>query len=134
MSPSPRRSLQRVASALACTAALLWALPSQARVTKIIIDSVTPVTGQTLAYELLRGRAFGVLDPADAHNAVINDIGLGLDADGKLRYETSFTISKPVDLSRASGFLWHDVPNRGGNFTIPPVERELGDIGLASGW
>ena len=134
MSPSPRRSLLRVASALACTAALLWALPSQARVTKIIIDSVTPVTGQTLAYELLRGRAFGVLDPADAHNAVINDIGLGLDADGKLRYETSFTISKPVDLSRASGFLWHDVPNRGGNFTIPAVERELADIGLASGW
>ena len=134
MSPSPCRSLLRVASALACTAGLLWALPSQARVTKIIIDSVTPVTGQTLAYELLRGRAFGVLDPAAAHNAVINDIGLGLDADGKLRYETSFTISKPVDLSKASGFLWHDVPNRGGNITIPAVERELGDIGLASGW
>lgn len=63
------------------------------------------MTGQPLAYELLRGRAFGMLDPADPHNTLITDIGLGLDADGKLRYETSFTISKPVDLSRASGFL-----------------------------
>ena len=134
MNPTPRGGMLRAIAILAGMAALLSAQPSQARVTKIVIDSVTPVTGQTLAYELLRGRAFGVLDPADAHNAVINDIGLGLDADGKLRYETTFTISKPVDLSKASGFLWHDVPNRGGNFTIPAVERALGDIGLASGW
>ena len=29
-----------------------------------------------------------------------------------------FTITKPVDLAKASGFLWHDVPNRGGNIII----------------
>lgn len=107
---------------------------AQARVTRITIDSVTPLAGQPLAYEVVRGRAFGELDPADPHNTVINDLTLGLDAGGKLRYETTFTIVKPVDLSQSSGFLWHDVPNRGGNFQIPVAERLLGDIGLASGW
>jgi hypothetical protein len=115
-------------------AAVAAAGTSQARVTRIVIDSTTPVTGQTIAYEQIRGRAFGELDPNDAHNAVITDINLGLDTDGKLKYETSFSIIKPVDLSLASGFMWHDVPNRGGNITIVAAERELRDIGLASGW
>lgn len=107
---------------------------AQARVTRIVIDSVVTVTGQSIPYQTLRGRAFGELDPDDPHNAVITDIQLGKDADGKVRYETTFTITKPVDMSQASGFLWHDVPNRGGNFIMPAVERELGDVGLASGW
>jgi hypothetical protein len=123
-----------VLGSLCAGVVMLAAAPTHARVTRIVIDSTVAVTGQTLAYETLRGRAFGELDPNDARNAVITDIQLGKDADGKLRYETSFTITKPVDLSRASGFLWHDVPNRGGNFIMPAVERELGDIGLASGW
>ena len=130
------KSTVRAAMSLTLVAGAMAALPAQARVTRIVIDSTTAssVAGQTIAYEQIRGRAFGELDPADSHNAVITDIGLGLDADGKLRYETSFSIIKPVDMSRASGFLWHDVPNRGGNITIPAVERNLGDIGLASGW
>jgi len=123
------------ALALAAGSLLLLApAPVQARVTRIVIDSTTPGTGGTLPHEILRGRAFGELDPNDPRNAVITDIQLGRDADGKVRYETSFTIVKPVDLSRASGFMWHDVPNRGGNFLIPTLERDLGDIGLASGW
>jgi hypothetical protein len=117
-------------------ASAVWALPAQARVTRIVIDSTTPstVAGQSIAYEQVRGRAFGELDPADARNAVITDITLGLQSDGKLRYETTFSIIKPVNMALASGFMWHDVPNRGGNFTIPLAERELRDIGLASGW
>jgi len=121
-----------VPAALVCT--VLAAPLAQARVTRIVIDTTTPLAGQALAYEVVRGRAFGELDPADPHNAVINDLTLGLGAGGKLRYETTFSIVKPVDLSKASGFLWHDVPNRGGNIQIPAAERTLGDIGLASGW
>jgi hypothetical protein len=82
----------------------------------------------------VRGRAFGVLDPNDAHNQIITDIQLGKDPDGKVRYEATFVITKPVDLSNASGFMWHDVPNRGGAITIVAAERNLGDIGLASAW
>jgi hypothetical protein len=129
-----RRAGIRLALSLV-TAACAFAAPSaQARVTRIVIDSVTPLAGQTLAYEQVRGRAFGVVDPSDAKNAVINDVTLGLDADGKLRYETTFTITKPVNMAQASGFLWHDVPNRGGAITIVATERELGDVGIASGW
>jgi len=107
---------------------------AQARVTRIVIDSTSAVTGQAVPYETLRGRAFGELDPNDAKNAVITDILLGKDADGKVRYETSFTLTKPVDMSQASGFMWHDVPNRGGSIIIAAVERNLGDVGLTSGW
>jgi hypothetical protein len=119
----------------AVVAALLaWMPASQGRVTKIVIDSTTPVTGQPLVYQLIRGRAFGELDPADSHNQIITDLAAGADADGKVRYEASFAITAPVDLSQSSGFMWHDVPNRGGNIQINATERGLGDIGLASAW
>jgi Alpha/beta hydrolase domain len=121
-------------SLLLGTTALALAPVAQARVTKIIIDAVAPLTGQILAYEQIRGRAFGEIDVRDPRNAVITDVALGADADSKLRYETTFTITKPVILGQSSGFLWHDVPNRGGVITIPVAERSLGDIGLASGW
>src|SRR5678815_3002554 len=37
-------------------------------------------------------------------------------------------------MAMASGFLWHDVPNRGGSIIINVTERDLGDIGLTSAW
>src|SRR6478736_2399407 len=105
---------------------LAWTPATQARVTRIVIDSTTPVTGQALPYELVRGRAFGELDPADPHNQIITDIGAAGDVDGKVRYEATFAITKPVDMSQASGFMWHDVPNRGGNIQINATERGFG--------
>ena len=134
MEPRTRTRALVVASLTAAFASALLPAPGVARVTRIVIDSTTTVTGQAIAYEQLRGRAFGELDPNDPHNAIITDIQLGRDPDGKVRYETSFTLTKPVDLAGASGFLWHDVPNRGGSITIAAAERSLGDIGLASGW
>src|SRR5450755_1976816 len=107
---------------------------AHARVTRIVIDSTMALTGQDSAYEQVRGRAFGMLDPGDPHNAIITDIALGMDADGKVRYETTFVVTKPDDMTQASGFMWHDVPNRGGVYTIAAAERNLGDVGLASGW
>ncbi|MET3462774.1 alpha/beta hydrolase domain-containing protein [Variovorax atrisoli] len=129
-----RSRLHRLAMATAAAAAIAAAAPAGARVTRIVIDGVSPLAGQSIPYEEIRGRAFGELDPGDPHNGVITDIKQGADADGKVRYETSFNLVKPVDMKRASGFLWHDVPNRGGTGTIVVEERELGDIGLRSGW
>ncbi len=37
-------------------------------------------------------------------------------------------------MSKSSGFLWHDVPNRGGAVNVPVQERNAGDIELRSGW
>jgi Alpha/beta hydrolase domain len=115
-------------------ALLVLAAPTQARVTRIVIDSTTTLTGQERAYEQVRGRAFGELDPGDAHNTIITDLALGKDADGKIHYETTFMLTKPVDMAQASGFMWHDVPNRGSAYAVAVAERNLGDVVLASGW
>ncbi len=120
---------------------LALAAPVQAEVKKIVIEKkVSPAFdgrsfGSAGQYETLAGRAFGELDPNDRRNAVITDITLApRNARGMVEYEATFFLVKPIDMSRASRLMWHDVPNRGGRITIPAVEREMGDVGLSSGW
>jgi Alpha/beta hydrolase domain len=114
--------------------------PAHARVTRIVIDETialpVPAGGPqpAIAYEQVAGRAFGELDPRLPGNAIIQDIELGKDADGKARYVASFVIYKPVDMTKASGLLWHDVPNRGRVFPFAAQEQAMGDIMLASAW
>jgi len=118
--------------------ALAFAAPADARVTRIVIDEILPMDAASpsaaIAYEQVAGRAFGELDPKLPGNAIIQDIELAKDADGKVRYIASFVIYKPVDMNRASGLMWHDVPNRGRVFSFAPQERAFGDVMLASGW
>ena len=77
----------------------------------------------------------GELDPADPKNALITDIELApKNAQGKVEYIASFRIRKPKDMSLASGLLWHDVPNRGGNVNLTPYLFSAGDAQLLSGW
>src|SRR5258705_3210544 len=57
---------------LAVVALLAWVPPADARVTRIVIDTTTPIAGQP--YETLTGRAFAELHPADPLNAPITDI------------------------------------------------------------
>lgn len=125
------------APAVAALALALTAGTAQARVTRIVIDEVQPmpaVAGAPIAYEQIAGRAFGELDAKLPVNAIIQDIELVKEADGKARYVASFVIYKPVDLKQASGLMWHDVPNRGRIFPTAPQERVAGDILLASAW
>ena len=124
-------------AALALGAALAPA--AQARVIRIVIDERVPLAAQAgaapgIAYEQIAGRAFGTLDPKLPGNALIQDITLGLEADGQARYVATFLLIKPVDLKQASGLLWHDVPNRGRNFPMAAQERAAGDVLLASAW
>jgi Alpha/beta hydrolase domain len=132
---------------LAAAALLVWTGTSQARVTKIVIDNKTspafctgtppvcPSFGDAGQYETLTGRAFGELDPYDPQNALITDIALApRNANQKVTYIASFFIVKPIDMTKASGLLWHDVPNRGGRVTITTDLRAFGDIGVSSGW
>src|SRR3954464_5359158 len=119
---------------VALAVALAWAPASQARVTKIIIDRTAALSGDA-TYETLTGRAFGELDPNDEHNALITDIQTApRNANGKVEYIASFFVVKPVDMSKASGLLWHDVPNRGGRITISSDLRAQGDVGVSRGW
>lgn len=137
----PTRHLKPAGAAGKATAAmalsLALAMPAQARVTRIVIDEVQPmpaVAGAAIAYEQIAGRAFGELDAKLPVNAIIQDIELVKEADGKARYVASFVIYKPVDLKQASGLMWHDVPNRGRVFPMAPQERVAGDVLLASAW
>jgi hypothetical protein len=142
MSNDIRKSLT---TALAMAAGILvCAAPLQARITKIVFDekispafckgAVCASFGDTGQYEQISGRAFGELDPGDPLNKIIQDIELGKDPDGKVRYVTTFVLTKPVDMTKASGLLWHDVPNRGRPVTLSNMERGFGDAGLASAW
>jgi hypothetical protein len=115
--------------------------PGHADVRKIVIErKVSPAFdgqsfGQAGQYETLAGRAYGELDPNDPHNSIITDIHLARkNANGKVEYITTFFLVKPIDMSKSSRLMWHDVPNRGGRITIVAVERNYGDVGLSSGW
>ena len=105
---------------VACVATLLTVCAgAEARVTKILIDSRAPAFasqsfGAVGPYEVLRGRAFGEVDPADRHNTIIQDIGLApRNVKGHVEYIATFTLLKPVDLSKVNGVLFYEVPNRG---------------------
>jgi len=104
----------------AASLAVLASAPAEARVTRIVIDQAESPAygGQSFGtvgpYERLRGRIFGELDPNDRRNALIQDIQLApRNAAGRVEYISSFTLLKPVDLSRGSHGLLHDMVNRG---------------------
>jgi len=116
---------------------IVLASAAQSRVTRIVIDEILPMpalAGAEMPYQQLAGRAFGELDPKAPGNALIQDIGLATDADGKVRYVATFILFKPVDATQASGLMWHDVPNRGRTYPMARQERMAGDVLLASAW
>jgi hypothetical protein len=126
-----RNPLSRLSIAVAGAAAAVLAAPlAEARITKIQITSTESPTfegrtfgpdGSVGAYEKLRGRADGELDPADPRNALITDIELApRDAGGKVKYSMDIYILKPIDLTKGNHKVFMDVNNRGnkpfGNF------------------
>src|SRR6266446_2337517 len=131
---------------IALTTAFALTPGAQAKITRVVIDKQTspafctvtppvcPSFGSAGQYETLVGRAFGELDPNDPLNAIIQDIQLGKAPDGKVHFVASFQIVKPIDMTKASGLLWHDVPNRGGRVTSVDAEKNFGDVGLSSAW
>jgi hypothetical protein len=129
-------AFSRIGLAAAVAAALACAPAAQGRVTRIVVDTTSAIAGQP-NYEQLTGRAFGELDPNDPHNALITDVRLApTSADGKLEYIASFVLRKPKAefMGQASGVMWHDVPNRGGDVNFPSDSFGGNDVQLLSGW
>ena len=109
-----RLSLASVVAILAC------AIPMDARITRLVIEHRDSPAyqgrffGETGQYERLTGHAYGELDPRDAVNVIISDIQLApRNAHGMVEYVATVSLAKPLDLSKASGVLMYDVPNRG---------------------
>jgi hypothetical protein len=110
------------------TAGIALAAPvAEARITRIEITSVEsptfkdPVTGVARtfgdvgAYEKLRGKAYGEVDPRDPQNAVITDIELApRNTRGNVEYSMDIYVLKPVNLRQGNRKLFMEVNNRGG--------------------
>jgi hypothetical protein len=124
--------MKRLLFAIALVAA---GTPARAEVVRVVVDSRTPIPGDfgtAGSYELVRGRYYGELDPAAPGNRIITDLDLApRNARGKVEYSATFALSKPVNMARASGVLFYDVPNRGnGEAAGDPA----GHVHVISGW
>ena len=99
---------------------------------KVIRIEVLKVEPAAAGFEKISGKAYGELDPADPKNALITDIQFApRNARGKVEYVGTFSLMKPLDLSRASGVLIYSVVNRGNGVASASPE---GHISLVSGW
>src|SRR5437588_1765774 len=112
----------------------------QAHVTRIEIvkvESPAPAPANagstaTPPYERLSGKFYGELDPKDPKNALITDIQYApRNARGKVEYVGTFSLMKPIDMSKSSGVLMYSVVNRGGGTASASPE---GHVSLVSGW
>ena len=131
-----KRTFAAVAMAVVSSAVI-----TEARVTRIEITKVERVVSpspdaqravQTPPYERMSGKFSGELDPADPRNALITDIQFApRNARGKVEYIGTFSLMKPIDLSKASGVLMYSVVNRGNGAAAASPE---GHISLVSGW
>lgn len=95
-------------------------LPARARIIRIEITSVQSPTfegktfGRVGAYEKLRGKAYGELDPTSPSNALITDIARApRNAKGMVAYVMDIYILKPIDLSKSNHKLFLEINNRG---------------------
>jgi hypothetical protein len=136
---------------LAVAFSLAVVCSADARVTKIVISQKTsPIFagrsfGSAGQYEEIKGTASGEIDPNDRRSAVITDIDLApRNARGMVEYVATFTLVKPVDMSKASGLMTYEVVNRSshlvpGRYNIGGDPGDgfvynTGDVLLWSGW
>src|SRR5262245_46593308 len=112
---------------------------AQADVVRIVVEQRQALQSQPQTYEKLTGRFYGELDPRHPLNAIITDIeSAPRNARGMVEYSATFTILKPLDMTRGAGVLVYQVPNRGranieggGSFAD---SRANGHVLVASGW
>jgi hypothetical protein len=123
---------------LASLTVLLAAGHVEAKLTRIKIETrespayKAQVFGKSGQYELLSGHFSGELNPADPHNAIITDIQLApRNARGMVEYTATFSIAKPIDMTKASSVLLYSVPNRGRGAAVATAD---GHVSVVSGW
>ncbi|MEN9924237.1 MAG: hypothetical protein RL268_363 [Pseudomonadota bacterium] len=124
----------KAVTALLASATVIAAVPADAKLTRIAVESIVPAKPVAGAsdYEIVSGRFFGDLDPAEPHNSIITDIAAAPRNDrGRIEYSATFQIARPVDGRNSSHVLFYDVPNRGnGGGAADP----FGYVRVISGW
>lgn len=104
-----------------CLSVLAVWMPAiaDARIVRVEIEQRGPAFGGVAfgdvgRYEVLKGHAFGELDPADPHNQIIVDLALApRNARGLVEYRTDVMILRPVDPARSNGRVLIELNNRG---------------------
>jgi hypothetical protein len=124
-------------------------IPADARISRLVVEHRDSPAyqgqqfGEAGRYEWLRGHAYGELDPKDPLNAIITDLQFApRNARGFVDYVATFTLAKPIDVSKASGVLLYAVANRGrvalaASSTNAGALADFfkrGDVVLSSGW
>lgn len=106
---------------------------ASARITKVEITSVQSPAfggmsfGNTGPYEKLVGRAYGDVDPQDAHNSLIADIGLApRNARGRVEYSMDIYILRPVDNSKGNRRVLLELNNRGNKLALQDFNNTSG--------
>ncbi|MBT2302762.1 hypothetical protein J7E70_20130 [Variovorax paradoxus] len=98
---------------------------------KLTISATTDMPGSfgsVGSYEQLTGTISGEVDPKAPKNAVIQDLDLApVNARGMVEYSADFVMLKPKDMSKASGVLRYDAPNRGNILTMPNLTANPSD-------
>ncbi|MDR6517458.1 hypothetical protein J2789_000120 [Variovorax paradoxus] len=98
-------------------------------------EDVAGSFGSVGAYEKITGTFTGEVDPKDARNAIIQDLQLvPLNANGKVEYTSDFVLFKPKDMSKASGVLRYDAPNRGNIVNLDRYFASRGYVFLTAAW
>src|SRR5215471_19782764 len=135
--------MYRVLARLLVAAVVIY--PVEARITRIVIENREPAAYKARsfkeagAYERLAGHAYGELDPKDPLNAIITDLQFApRNARGMVEYSATFLLVRPIDLTKASGVLLYEVPNRGNSALVRPAPMpeyfKRGHVVLTSGW
>ncbi len=111
------------------------ATPAGYRLAITKTEDVAGSFGSVGAYERVTGTFTGEVDPADTKNAIIQDLALApLNANGKVEYTSEFVLVKPKDMSKASGVLRYDAPNRGNIVALDPYFASRGYVFLSAAW
>ena len=142
--------LQCVRGGLVAAALLVCGASADARITRLVIEKKESPSykgqsfGKAGQYEILSGHYYGEIDPNHPLNAVINDIQLApRNARGMVEYSATFSIAKPIDMSKSNGVLIYTVANRGRGcperVPEPNCDEHVfgwpdGRVGVAAGW
>jgi hypothetical protein len=118
---------------------LILSVPARAEVVRFVVEQRQAFANLEIPYEKLTGHFYGQLDPRHRLNVIITDIELAPRNDrGMVEYSATFTILKPVDMSKSTGVIVYQVPNRGRQTLegrgFYADFRAAGHVLVASGW
>lgn len=114
-----RKQVLSSLSLAACVSAVGAAFPAGAEIVRFEVGDIIPAHGgqdfgEVGPYEVVRGTAYGELDPSLQGNAVIADIELApKNAEGKVEYSTEVEILRPVEPENGNRRMFFEVLNRG---------------------